>query len=396
MRVAVAMSGGVDSAVAAALVQAQGHDVVGVHLLMGAASVPETADAQRIADRLGVELAVWDLRGPFEEHVIDYFVGSYARGLTPNPCLRCNRGVKFGGLLARGRAEGFEAVATGHYARITRSSEGLAELRRAADPRKDQSYVLAVLGQEELARLMFPLGDFAAKAEVRAQAARLGLPVAAKPDSTDICFISSGGAVEFLAEHLPDRPGDIVDEDGNVIGRHTGIHHFTIGQRKGLRLGRPSTDGRPRYVTGISAATNTVRVGQGDALLVDYVFAERLLVTAPELPDGWHGAAQFRAHGAAHPATVQREGDRARVVFDDPAASVAPGQFIVFYEGDRVRGCAEITTTHRLGRPGGLGVRSVGAWLRAPRSSGAAPAACSSGTARSSPRPPRTGRGPQR
>ncbi|SYZ32351.1 tRNA-specific 2-thiouridylase mnmA [Propionibacterium australiense] len=357
MRVAVALSGGVDSAVSAALVQAQGHDVVGVHLLMGTAQ--ETADAQRVADRLGVELLVWDLREPFTEQVIGYFVDSYARGLTPNPCLRCNRRVKFGGLLARSRAEGFDAVATGHYARITRSRQGLAELRRAADPRKDQSYVLAVLGQQELSRLMFPLGEITGKDEVRALADRLGLPVADKPDSTDICFISAGGAGEFLAGHLPDRPGDIVDEDGRVIGRHKGTHHFTIGQRRGLRLGRPASDGRPRYVTGIDAAANIVRVGQGSALLVEQVLAERLLLTGADLPDGWHGAVQFRAHGAAFPASMRREGDRVRVVFDDPVSSVAPGQFVVLYEQDVVRGCAEITATRRPGDPDPLPAQQV-------------------------------------
>lgn len=357
MRVAVAMSGGVDSAVSAALVQAQGHEVVGVHLLMGTASLPETADAQRVADELGIELVVWDLREPFNEQVIDYFVDSYRHGLTPNPCLRCNRRVKFGGLLTRSRAEGFDAVATGHYARITRSPQGLAELRRAADQRKDQSYVLAVLGPDDLDRLMFPLGDLAGKDEVRALAGRLGLPVAAKPDSTDICFISADGAGEFLAGHLPDRPGDIVDDSGEVLGRHRGIHHFTIGQRKGLGLGRPAADGRPRYVTGLDAATNTVRVGQGSALLVDQMLAGRLLLTGHALPDGWHGAAQFRAHGAAFPATVRHEGDQVRVVFDEPVASVAPGQFVVFYDRDRVLGCAEIIATRR---PGGAWPRIAG------------------------------------
>ena len=360
MRVAVAVSGGVDSAVAAALVQAQGHEVVGVHLLMGTASVPETADARRVAERLGIDLVVRDLRGPFAGRVVDYFVDSYAHGRTPNPCLRCNRGVKFAGLLARSRAEGFDAVATGHYARITRSRQGgPVELRRAADRRKDQSYVLAVLDQESLARLMFPLGDLASKDEVRALAARLGLPVADKPDSTDICFVTAGGAGRFLAGRLPERPGDIVDADGVVIGHHTGTHHFTIGQRRGLRLTRPAADGAPRYVTGIDAEANIVRVGPADALLVDALVAERLLLTGPPLPDGWHGAAQFRAHGDACPAVVHHDGGRVRVVFDEPVPAVAPGQFVVLYDGDVVRGCAEIASTRRAGASDGPGAGAV-------------------------------------
>lgn len=359
MRIAVAVSGGVDSAVAAALVQAQGHEVVGVHLLMGTASVPETDDARRVAERLGIDLVVRDLCGPFAERVVDYFVDSYTQGRTPNPCLRCNRGVKFAGLLAMSRAEGFDAVATGHYARITRSEEGPAELRRAADRRKDQSYVLAVLHQESLARLVFPLGELASKDEVRALAARLGLPVADKPDSTDICFVTAGGAGRFPAGRLPERPGDIVDADGVVIGHHAGTHHFTIGQRRGLRLTRPAADGAPRYVTGIDAGANIVRVGPADALLVDELVAERLLLTGPPLPDGWHGAAQFRAHGAACPAVVHHDDERVRVVFDEPVPSVAPGQFVVLYDGDVVRGCAEITATRRAGASGGPGAGAV-------------------------------------
>lgn len=351
MRVAVAMSGGVDSAVAAALVQAQGHEVVGVHLLLGASSVPETEDARRAAELLGIDLRVWDLREAFSERVVDYFVDSYAHGRTPNPCLRCNRTVKFDGLLARSRDEDFDAVATGHYARITSSGEGLAELRRAVDRRKDQSYVLAVLGQDALRRLIFPLGEFGDKNEVRQIAAELGLSVATKPDSTDICFIRSGRATEFLDERLPERPGDIVDEEGRVIGRHRGTHRVTIGQRRGLRLGRPAADGRPRYVTGIDVATNTVRVGQGAALLVDWLAVDRLCPTGDELPDGWHGTAQFRAHGAALPATLCRRAGATRIVFDEPVSSVSPGQFVVLYEGDLVRGCAEITGTHRPGAP---------------------------------------------
>lgn len=346
MRVAVALSGGVDSAVSAARTIQAGHDVTGVHLLLGAGSVPETKDAQAVADQLGIPLQVWDLRHRFDQRVIDYFVDAYEHARTPNPCLRCNRGVKFAGLLERGMCEGFDAIATGHYARIKRSADGFASLHRAANLRKDQSYVLGVLSQEDLGHCLFPLGEVKAKDEVRAEADRLGLSVAEKADSTDICFITDGGAPEFLAEKTTDKPGSIVDVDGRVLGSHHGIHHFTIGQRKGLRLTSPAPDGRPRYVIDLDHLDNRVVVGQRDDLLVSSVEITELSHTGRQLEADWHGLIQFRAHDMP---VAGRLASPTTVVFDEPVSSVAPGQFVVFYDDDMVRGAAEILTTHRVG-----------------------------------------------
>lgn len=245
MRVAVALSGGVDSAVTAARVVEAGHEAVGVHLLLGAGSVPETRDARGVADAVGIPLVVWDLRDRFEHRVLDYFTSSYAAGRTPNPCLRCNREVKFRGLLSRGIEEGFDAVATGHYARLQPARDGSIGLHRAANVRKDQSYVLGVLSQDDLRHCLFPLGTVTTKDEVREEAERRGLPVAHKPDSTDICFVTEGGAAEFLAGRLADRQGDIVDARGTVLGTHHGIQHFTVGQRKGSACADPQTMASP-------------------------------------------------------------------------------------------------------------------------------------------------------
>lgn len=346
MRVAIAVSGGVDSAVTAARVVDAGHDAVGVHLLLGAGSVPETSDAQAVADALGIELVVWDLRERFDHRVLDYFTQSYTAGRTPNPCLRCNREVKFKGLLERGLAEGFDAVATGHYAQLVTGDDGLIQLRRAANMRKDQSYVLAVLSQEDLRHCLFPLGATTDKDQVRAEAEERGLPVAMKPDSTDICFVTQGGAAEFLAQRVPDRPGEIIDCDGSVLGAHQGIHHFTIGQRKGLRLRQPAADGKPRYVMSLNPVTNTVQVGQGSQLLVGHVDLAGLSDTGRALTNGWQGLVQFRAHGKAVPARLTRTEDQLTVDFAQPVSGVAPGQFIVFYDGDQVRGAAEIVASH--------------------------------------------------
>lgn len=246
MRVLAAMSGGVDSAVAAARAVAAGHEVVGVHLALardpqavressrGCCSLEDSADARRVCDHLGIPFYVWDFSDRFTEDVIDDFIASYEAGETPNPCLRCNEKIKFTALLERGVALGFDAVATGHYARLTQPVDGGdGYLRRAIDPEKDQSYVLGVLGAEEISRCMFPVGD-TRKPQIRAEAAALGFSVASKPDSYDICFIPDGNTQAFLGRHIGLRPGLIVDQDGNTLREHRGVHEFTIGQRKGL------------------------------------------------------------------------------------------------------------------------------------------------------------------
>src|SRR5581483_2345286 len=267
VRVLVAMSGGVDSSVAAARMVDAGHDVVGVHLALsqapgtlrtgarGCCSKEDAGDARRVADVLGIPFYVWDFAAKFREDVIDDFVSSYARGETPNPCVRCNQRIKFSALSARALALGFDAVATGHYARLCGG-----KLRRAVDRDKDQSYVLAVLTADQLRHAAFPVGD-TPKPQIRAEAARRGLAVAEKPDSHDICFIPSGNTRTFLGERIGVRRGTVVDAQGTVLAEHDGVHGFTIGQRKGLGIAGPGPDGRARYVTAIDADTATVRVG---------------------------------------------------------------------------------------------------------------------------------------
>jgi tRNA-specific 2-thiouridylase len=356
VKVLAAMSGGVDSSVAAARMVDAGHDVVGVHLALstapgtlrtgsrGCCSKEDASDARRVADVLGIPFYVWDFAEKFKADVIDDFVSSYARGETPNPCVRCNQRIKFSALSARAVALGFDTVATGHYARL---SDG--RLRRAVDRDKDQSYVLAVLTAEQLRHAAFPIGD-TPKPQIRAEAARRGLAVADKPDSHDICFIPSGNTRAFLGERIGVRRGAVVNADGAVLASHDGVHGFTIGQRKGLGIAGPGPDGRPRYVTAIDADTATVRVG--DAGDLD-VFA--LTGRAPVFTEGaaFSGpiecAVQVRAHGEIASAVVELIGDKLDVRLRTPLRGVAPGQTLVLYrpdpDGDEVLGSATIAGT---------------------------------------------------
>ena len=352
------MSGGVDSAVAAARAVDAGHDVVGVHLALsetpaalrggsrGCCSKEDAGDARRAADVLGIPFYVWDFAARFAEDVVDDFVASYAAGETPNPCLRCNEKIKFAALLDRALGLGFDAVCTGHYARLRHG-----ELRRAVDPDKDQSYVLAVLTAHQLAHAMFPLGD-TAKPAVRAEAAGRGLRVADKPDSHDICFIPSGDTRAFLGARIGTRPGTVVDAaTGAELGRHDGVHGFTVGQRKGLGVDAPALDGRPRYVLGIEPATGTVRVGPVDALDVHAIDATAAVWTTGHAPTGPVACvAQVRAHGGLAPALAAPGADGTlRVELREPLRGVAPGQAVALYReepaGDVVLGSARITAT---------------------------------------------------
>ncbi|HEV7472107.1 MAG: tRNA-uridine 2-sulfurtransferase [Pseudonocardiales bacterium] len=358
MRILAAMSGGVDSAVAAARAVRAGHDVVGVHLALsrtrdalrsgsrGCCSREDAADAARAADVLGIPYYVWDLSEEFAEDVVDDFVASYAAGETPNPCLRCNEKIKFAAVLEKALALGFDAVCTGHYARL---EDGV--LRRAVDADKDQSYVLAVLTERQLAHAMFPIGD-TRKPDVRAEAEELGLRVAQKPDSHDICFIPDGDTRAFLASRIGEKPGEIVDaESGEVLGRHAGVHGFTVGQRKGIGVDRPAADGRPRYVLGIEPVSGTVRVGPERALGVSTIVARRPVWGSGAAPDGPFAATvQVRAHGGITTAEVvpAADGD-VRVALTEPLRGVAPGQAVAFYRpdagGDVVLGSATIAST---------------------------------------------------
>ncbi len=336
-RVMVAMSGGVDSSVAAALLRGDGHDVTGVTLRLwggesdsGCCSVADVEDARRVAAQLGVPHYVFNLADDFEAAVVGPYVASYAAGETPNPCVECNRSIKFGRLLERASALGFDAVATGHHARVEAGSDGRRRLLRGADRAKDQSYVLAMLGQAELARTLLPVGRIT-KDEVRARAAALGLRTATKPESMDVCFIRRGGRVEFLAGRSPVAvaPGPIVDRHGREVGRHGGVGRFTVGQRRGLGVAARE----PRYVLDVDAATATVTVGgRGDLLRDSVALREVTFVDGP--PGTGRLEVQTRAHGA--PAAGRLVGTT--VWFDDPQPRVAPGQLVVLYDGDAVVG----------------------------------------------------------
>ncbi|MFD4179593.1 tRNA 2-thiouridine(34) synthase MnmA [Rhodococcus sp. NPDC058514] len=357
MRVLAAMSGGVDSAVAAARAVAAGHEVVGVHLALstapgtlrtgsrGCCSKEDAGDARRAADILGIPFYVWDFADRFKEDVIEDFIESYAAGETPNPCLRCNEKIKFAALADRAIALGFDAVATGHYARL---EDGV--LRRAVDADKDQSYVLGVLTAEQLSRAMFPVGD-TAKPQIRAEAAERGLAVADKPDSHDICFIPSGDTRAFLGAKIGVRPGKVVDADsGEVLADHEGVHGFTIGQRKGLGVQGPAIDGKPRYVTAIEPETGTVIVGSAERLQVWSIAADRAIWTSGVAPQGpIECVVQVRAHGGLAEAVVVPVDGGLDVQLREPLTGVARGQAVVLYRpdaaGDEVLGSGTIAGT---------------------------------------------------
>jgi tRNA-uridine 2-sulfurtransferase len=360
LRVLAAMSGGVDSAVAAARAADAGHDVTGVHLALsrnpssyrtgarGCCTLEDARDARRAADVIGIPFYVWDLAEQFHRDVVQDFVDEYARGNTPNPCLRCNEKIKFAAVLDRAVALGFDAVCTGHHARLSPAGGGGQRLLRSVDQAKDQSYVLAVLASEQLARAMFPLGE-STKDQVRSEAAARGLAVADKPDSHDVCFIADGDTRKFLQRQLGSAPGPIVDAQGTVIGSHDGSYGFTVGQRKGLRIGTPAPDGRPRYVLDIEPVSNTVTVGPAEALGTDEIEAQRPVWSGCRPPaDTLDCLVQLRAHGQVHPATAWLDGDTLRISLDEPARGVARGQAAVLYDGDAVLGSATIT---RAGRP---------------------------------------------
>jgi tRNA-specific 2-thiouridylase len=359
VRVLAAMSGGVDSAVAAARAVDAGHEVVGVHMALardpatsrtgarGCCTIEDAGDARRAADVIGIPFYVWDLAEEFAERVVDDFVAEYAAGRTPNPCVRCNERIKFSALLDKAVALGFDAVATGHYAQVVPGDP--PALHRAADAAKDQSYVLAVLPPERLARALFPLGDAPSKQAVREEARSRGLFVAAKPDSHDICFIPDGDTRGFLDRHLPRQPGAVLDADGTPVGTHDGAQGYTVGQRRGLRLGTPAPDGRPRYVLEVSVARNTVTVGPAQALAVREVEASEAVVWLGEVPaSGAELAAQVRAHGTPVPCTVLAATEGLlRVDVAGALTGVSPGQTVVLYEGDRVVGSGTLTATTR-------------------------------------------------
>jgi tRNA-specific 2-thiouridylase len=362
------MSGGVDSAVAAARAVDAGHEVVGVHLALsrqpgtlrtgarGCCTIEDSMDARRVADMLGIPFYVWDFSERFAADVVQDFVDEYREGRTPNPCMRCNQHIKFDAVMERGLALGFDAIATGHYAAVV-EGEGGKELHRAATWAKDQSYVLGVLTTEQLEHCYFPLGATPSKDEVRAEAAERGFFVAQKPDSHDICFIPDGDTRGWLAERVGSEEGAVVDAAGEVVGSHQGAHAFTVGQRKGLQLGYPADDGKPRYVLEVRPKTNEVVVGPKEALAIsELAGAQMSFAGLDPIASGYAQATdegceefdchvQVRAHADPVPARAHISQGELVVRLEEPLLGVAPGQSAVIYVGTRVVGQATIDRT---------------------------------------------------
>jgi tRNA-uridine 2-sulfurtransferase len=355
VRVLAALSGGVDSAVAAARAVDAGHEVAAVHMALsrrtsvqrcgssGCCTPEDARDAGRTADLLGIPFYVWDLSERFQRDVIDDFLSGYAAGITPNPCIRCNEHVKFSALLERALALGFDAVCTGHYARTATDPQTcLSTLHRAVDQLKDQSYVLAVLDPERLSQVLFPIGD-TLKSQVRLEATERGLLVSEKPDSHDICFIEDGDTRAWLAARLGHRPGPVLDLQGEQIGQHEGAYGFTIGQRRGLRLGSPAPDGSRRYVLAVDLSGNTVTVGPGSHLERCTLIGTDPNWCAPVPPSGARIGAQIRAHGNEMPGTADISEGQVTVHLDRPVRGAAPGQTLVLYHGTQVLGASTLT-----------------------------------------------------
>ena len=335
--IGIAMSGGVDSTVTAALLRRQGYEVHGfcMQLPLAGGTDKQVRRVRTLAGHLSIPLHLVDLRDEFTERVIRPFVQTYLRGQTPNPCIICNEQVKFGALFREMRSQGMARMATGHYARITTGAAGTPVLRRGVDPGKDQSYFLCRLAPEVLDRLLLPLGELTKK-EVYRLASELALSGVHGPESQDVCFLAGTSVAAFIAaQGGPAQPGDIVSEDGRVIGRHYGLWHYTVGQRRGLDL----PDASPWYVRELDARHNRLLVCKKDQLLTTRAGLRevRWLAAAPLLP--WHGLVQIRGRHPAAPAVLTHESaDLWRLEFKKPQRAVTPGQFAVFYEDDAVRG----------------------------------------------------------
>ena len=341
------MSGGVDSSVAAALLHQQGYEVIGVTMTLpphggqaapagrGCCSVWDVTDAEKVAWKLGIPHYSFNLREEFQHHVIDDFVREYARGRTPNPCLRCNQHIKFDHLMQRARELGAEQVVTGHYARLHRSDDGVFHLLKGHDRHKDQSYVLASLTQEQMAHVLFPIGEMD-KAQVRQLAQDFQLDsVAGKAESQDLCFIPDGDTAGFLGRHLPVlEPGEIVDSSGHVVGKHRGLGYYTIGQRRGLGI----ATGKPRYVLEINLASNQLVVGDELELEHRTMEVEELSWLQPDPPTT--ASVKYRSTTAEAPADIKNSEEPGRILvhFHQAQRALAPGQAAVFYAGDEVLG----------------------------------------------------------
>ncbi len=353
--VAVAMSGGVDSAVAAALLAREGHTIVGLTLRLwseehgpGATrenrccSLESVQDARRVCDVLDAPHYVLNVEERFKQQIVDSFVTAYTTGNTPNPCVRCNQYIKFDALLTRALALGADYVATGHYARLDATTDGPVRLLRGVDRQKDQSYALCRLNQAQLSHSLFPLGSYTKK-EVRELAAGFGIEIAAKPESQELCFVTAGTYRDFLRRQIPGQvaAGEIRHEDGHVIGRHTGLIDYTVGQRKGLGVAGP----RPLFVTRLDVVSNTVVVGEAERLERRQLRASHMHYTAGASPSGPAPVAvQVRAHAPEQAGMLEPlPGDEALVTLDRPLRGVAPGQAAVFYRGEEVIGAGDVS-----------------------------------------------------
>ena len=358
-RVIVAMSGGVDSSVAALLLKEQGYEVIGVtmrlwtveqddapRLSKRCCSVEDVDDARRVCQMIGAPHYVLNFEREFQSHVVDYFVQEYDRGRTPHPCLACNDKIKFDFLLRRAMFLEADYIATGHYARIRNNGAGL-KLLKGVDEGKDQSYVLFTLTQSELGRLLLPVGEHT-KDRIRALASEAGLPVADKPDSQEICFIPDDNYRKFVGERTKPRPGEIIDIDGTVLGTHPGVHFFTVGQRRGLGLNGNAE--APRYVLSIDSAENRVVVGEEKDLYRSAVWASRVNFCS-DRPEGipLDVSVKIRYKAGPSPATVTPRDGWAEVLFHEPQRAVTPGQAVVFYQGDELLGGGIIETHARPG-----------------------------------------------
>lgn len=359
MKVIAAMSGGVDSAVAAARAKEYGWDVIGVHLALsknpqkyrsgakGCCTVEDSHDARRAADRIGIPFYIWDMSDEFHEEVVENFLSEYKSGRTPNPCLRCNEKIKYAAVLDRAQAMGFDGVVTGHYAQMREieiDGRKIRAMYRGVDDTKDQSYVLAVLNERQLQGAYFPLGD-TPKTMIREEAKQRGLALAAKPDSHDICFIPSGDNAGWLRDRLGSETGVIVDTEGNELGHHQGAYTYTIGQRRGLGITVPREDGKPRYVLRIEPKSNTVVVGEREELAVHEIEGERPIWCGPEPRSLSRGLVQVRAHGKPIPCSYEATEAKVMISCDEPIIGLAPGQAAVIYDGDRVVGSSTIVAT---------------------------------------------------